>query len=64
MEWEKLQINAQRLQENFEALAIIGSTGDGGVHRPALSEAHLQARAWLGDTYTGRRAGIPGGRRW
>jgi N-carbamoyl-L-amino-acid hydrolase len=31
----------------MEALAEIGATGDGGVHRPALREAHLAARAWL-----------------
>lgn len=48
MEWEKLRINTKRLEDNFEGLAAIGATGDGGVHRPALSEAHLEARAWLG----------------
>lgn len=46
-ERDKLQVNEQRFQRNFEELAAIGSTGDGGVHRPALSEAHLQARSWL-----------------
>lgn len=43
----KLRIDASRLQANFNALAEIGSTGDGGVHRPALSEAHLAAREWF-----------------
>lgn len=42
-----LLINPDRLQADFERLAAIGATGDGGVHRPALSEAHLAARAWL-----------------
>jgi N-carbamoyl-L-amino-acid hydrolase len=42
-----LLINAQRFQENFDALAQIGATGDGGVNRPALSEKHLEARQWL-----------------
>ncbi len=42
-----LRINPDRFRADFEALAQIGSTGDGGVHRPALSEAHLAARAWF-----------------
>lgn len=42
-----LLINEKRFKDNFDALAEIGSTGDGGVHRPALGEAHLQARRWL-----------------
>ncbi len=42
-----LRINPGRLRADFEALADIGATGDGGVHRPALSEAHLAARAWF-----------------
>ncbi len=28
-------------------MAEIGATGDGGVHRPALSETHLAARDWF-----------------
>jgi N-carbamoyl-L-amino-acid hydrolase len=44
---ESLRINPKRLKSDFEALAKIGSTGDGGVHRPALSPAHLAARDWL-----------------
>jgi N-carbamoyl-L-amino-acid hydrolase len=35
------------MREDFEALARIGATGDGGVSRPSLSPAHLEARAWL-----------------
>jgi N-carbamoyl-L-amino-acid hydrolase len=42
-----LRINPDRFRADFEALAEIGSTGDGGVHRPALGEAHLAARAWF-----------------
>jgi N-carbamoyl-L-amino-acid hydrolase len=41
-----LRINASRFKDNFEALARIGSTGDGGVNRPSFSPAHLQARQW------------------
>jgi beta-ureidopropionase / N-carbamoyl-L-amino-acid hydrolase len=40
-------IHSKRFQEDFEALACIGSTGDGGVHRPTFSEAHLATRAWF-----------------
>jgi beta-ureidopropionase / N-carbamoyl-L-amino-acid hydrolase len=47
MDTISLRINPERLKRNFEALAKIGATGDGGVHRPALSEAHLAARAWF-----------------
>ncbi len=42
-----LLINPDRFQENFDAFAQIGATGEGGVNRPALSEKHLEARAWL-----------------
>jgi N-carbamoyl-L-amino-acid hydrolase len=45
--WRDLQINPDRFQANFEAQAAIGSTGNGGVHRPALSEAHLAVRDWF-----------------
>jgi N-carbamoyl-L-amino-acid hydrolase len=44
---ETLRINSARLRADFDALSEIGATGDGGVHRPSLSEAHLAARAWL-----------------
>ena len=40
-----LQINPGRLQSDFDALAAIGATAGGGVNRPALSPAHLAARA-------------------
>jgi N-carbamoyl-L-amino-acid hydrolase len=42
-----LRVNEERLHADFEALAEIGATGDGGVHRPTWGEAHLAARAWL-----------------
>src|SRR5258706_4138881 len=46
-----LLINPDRLQADFEALAAIGAfedaEGNRGVNRPALSPAHLQARAWF-----------------
>ncbi len=41
------RISPSRLRADFDALAEIGATGDGGVHRPTFSEAHLAARAWL-----------------
>ena len=42
-----LRIDSDRFQHNFETLARIGSTAQGGVHRPALSENHLAARRWF-----------------
>ena len=42
-----LKINANRLLENLESLAQIGRTSDGGVSRPALSEADAAGRAWF-----------------
>ena len=45
--WRELRIDADRLKADFDALAKLGSTGDGGVHRPTFSEAHLAARAWF-----------------
>jgi beta-ureidopropionase / N-carbamoyl-L-amino-acid hydrolase len=42
-----ITINSGRFQQDFDALAIIGSTNDGGVHRPTFSEAHRMARNWF-----------------
>ena len=42
-----LRINAERFEANFNALAQIGATNDGGVHRPTFSPAHLQSRGWF-----------------
>ena len=44
-----LRINADRMLESFNQLALIGATGDGGVNRPTFSEAHLAARKWFRD---------------
>ncbi len=41
-----LLINADRLKQDFDALAQFGATGDGGVNRPCWSEAHLDAQRW------------------
>lgn len=45
--FELLRIHAERFRTNFEALAKIGGTPNDGVRRPALSEAHLEARQWF-----------------
>ena len=42
-----LHINADRFKQDFDSLAQIGATGDGGVSRPALSDLHLEARRWF-----------------
>ncbi len=42
-----LVIDAERLLSDLQALARIGATPDGGVSRPALAEADLEARAWF-----------------
>ncbi|MBI3361545.1 MAG: Zn-dependent hydrolase [Chloroflexi bacterium] len=44
---ESLRITGDRFKRDFDALAEVGSTGDGGVNRPALSEAHVAARRWF-----------------
>ncbi len=41
-----LTLNADRFKKDFDALAEIGATGDGGVNRPCWSEAHLEAQRW------------------
>ncbi len=43
------RIDAGRFRADFEALAAIGRTADGGVHRPTFGDAHLAARAWFLD---------------
>jgi N-carbamoyl-L-amino-acid hydrolase len=42
-----LKINAPRLLADLEALGAIGAASEGGVSRPAMSAADLQARAWF-----------------
>ncbi len=41
-----LRVNSDRMLDSFTRLASIGATGEGGVHRPSLTEAHLAARKW------------------
>jgi N-carbamoyl-L-amino-acid hydrolase len=43
--WQHLRINSDRLQSDFKDLSEIGSTPDGGVHRPTFSETHLAAQS-------------------
>ena len=43
----ELQVNADRLHEDFIELAEIGATSEIGVSRLALSSEDLQARAWF-----------------
>ena len=43
----ELRIDPGRLRNHFEALARIGATPEGGVHRPALGEADIKGREWL-----------------
>ena len=42
-----LRINPHRFSADFQALAAIGATAEGGVHRPTFSPAHQAARAWF-----------------
>jgi beta-ureidopropionase / N-carbamoyl-L-amino-acid hydrolase len=51
-----LRIDPDRMRADFEQLAAIGGTADGGIARPTFSEAHLAARAWFFDR--GREAGL------
>lgn len=57
-----VRINAERLWQDFQALSLIGATADvlpaqpgldgpdrGGVHRPSLSPAHIEARRWFAE---------------
>ncbi|HLE44900.1 MAG TPA: Zn-dependent hydrolase [Methylomirabilota bacterium] len=52
----RLSADLARLRRDVEALAGIGRTPEGGVSRPAFSEAWEQARRWLADRM--RRAGL------
>ncbi|MCY3836446.1 MAG: M20 family metallo-hydrolase [Anaerolineaceae bacterium] len=42
-----IQINEDRLLSDLRDLAQIGATAEGGVHRPALTEADLAGREWF-----------------
>lgn len=47
MDLSQLHINSDRLRADFNTLAEIGATVGGGIHRLALSNEDLQARAWF-----------------
>jgi beta-ureidopropionase / N-carbamoyl-L-amino-acid hydrolase len=51
-----VRVDAAGMREDFDALARIGATPDGGVDRPSLGAAHLAARRWFLDRAT--RAGL------
>jgi N-carbamoyl-L-amino-acid hydrolase len=42
-----LRVDADRLRADFDELAAIGATPDGGVERTTFCAAHLAARAWF-----------------
>ncbi len=42
-----MRVDEARMRDDFEALARIGGTPEGGLDRPSLSDAHLAARAWF-----------------
>ena len=42
-----IHVDPDRLRDDFDALAAIGATADGGIERLALTPAHLEARAWF-----------------
>lgn len=44
-----LKIDSQRLRADFDTLAFIGATPEGGINRLALSPEDMKARAWLAD---------------
>jgi N-carbamoyl-L-amino-acid hydrolase len=46
-QYTSVRVDEARLREDFGALAAIGATPEGGVHRPALEAAHLEARRWF-----------------
>ena len=50
------RVDAERMREDFDALAKIGATPEGGVSRPTFSAAHLAAREWF--LATAERAGL------
>jgi N-carbamoyl-L-amino-acid hydrolase len=51
-----LRVDEERFRASFEALARLGQIAGGGVHRPAFSPAHLQARSWFHEQ--AERAGL------
>lgn len=53
-----LHIDSDRLLTDFNELAEIGATVDGGVSRLALSNEDLEARAWLADRFIDAGLGV------
>jgi N-carbamoyl-L-amino-acid hydrolase len=45
----RLEINSARIRADFDELAFIGATPEGGISRLALSSEDMQARAWFAD---------------
>jgi beta-ureidopropionase / N-carbamoyl-L-amino-acid hydrolase len=43
----EVRVDGGLMRADFDALARIGATAEGGVDRPCFSEAHLAARAWF-----------------
>src|SRR6478735_2216871 len=46
-QYTNVRVDEARLRGDFDDLAAIGATTDGGVDRPALGPAHLEARRWF-----------------
>jgi N-carbamoyl-L-amino-acid hydrolase len=46
----ELRVDSDRLRADFDSLAAIGGTPDGGLERTTFSEAHLAAREWFRET--------------
>ena len=42
-----VRVDEAAFREDFDALAAIGATPEGGVDRPSLGDAHLAARRWF-----------------
>jgi len=47
--FKSLAVNPLRFKADFDALAHIGASSQGEMDRPALSEAHLEARRWFAE---------------
>lgn len=50
----KAAVDAVLLDSLMDAVSVFGSTGDGGVDRPALTDAHRDARNWLATEFRAR----------
>ena len=51
-----LRVDSDRMRADFDALAEIGATPDGGIARTTFSDAHVAARAWFQER--AREAGL------